>query len=216
MSNVETPNFEDMPIAKLREYAAHMRVAVAKTATKADIIEALHRKLNGKIVPEFADSGTKLKPGYARITVMSDPMPGASNIPVFLNCNGYACTIPRDVEVIVPMRVVRTLNDAKVMRRKQTLVAGNDGRETFKETSVTSLSYPFQVHEMSPGPEVLTNLEIGKRKTMGPKRRYRKLFGHWPKPRELTRAIEQKLISLDPDEQLSAATEKMYSEEAIN
>lgn len=216
MSNIETPNFEDMPIAKLREYASHMRVAVAKTATKAEIIEALHRKLNGKVVPEFASKDSELKPGYARILILADPMPGAENLPVFLNCNGYACTIPRDKEVIVPMRVVRTLNDAKVKRKKQSIVSDHNGREVFRETDVTAPSYPFQVLEMKPGPEVLTNLEISKRKTMGPKRRYRAMFGHWPKPRELTRAIEQKLISLESDEQLSAATEKMYSEEAVN
>lgn len=207
--SIETPNLQEMDIGKLRQYASHLRLAIAKTATKSDIIEAIDRKLNGRVVPEFANEGTSLKPGYDRISILSDPMPGASNLPVFLNCNGYTCLIPRDVEVVVPARVTRTLRQAVVVRRKQTLQADNHGRETFKETSVTVPSYPFQVLESNPGPEVLTKREESKLKTMGPKRRYRDMFGHWPKPRELTRAIEQKLISLDADDTLSADTEKL-------
>lgn len=213
-TNIETPNFADMPIGKLREYASHMRVALAKTDTKDEIIEKLERKLNGKVVPEFADATTKVKPGYAKIRLLSDPMPGASNLPVFLNCNGYTCTIPRDVDVIVPMRVVRTLTDAMVTRKKQSIVSDNHGRETFRETSVTVPSYPFMVLESTPGPEVRTNLEISKSKTMGPKRRYRAMFGHWPKPRELTRAIEQRLISLDEDELLDKSAEAVIGLDA--
>jgi hypothetical protein len=209
---IETPNFKEMDIGTLRKYASHMRLAIAKTSTKAEIIQAIERKLNGRVVPEFATDESRVKPGYAKIRLLSDPMPDAKNLPVFLNCNGYTCLIPRDVEVIVPMRVVRTLNYAQVTRKKQDLVSDNNGREVMRETSVTVPSYPFQILEMTPGPEVLTNLELSKLKTMGPKRRYRKMFGHWPKPRELTRAIEQKLIKLEDDEQLSPTEEKLLGE----
>ncbi len=206
---IETPNFREMDIGKLRQYAAHMRLAIAKTAKKDEIVEAIEKKLSGRIIPEFADGGTQLKPGYARIIVLSDPMPHASNLPVFLNANGYMCLIPRDKEVIVPNRVVRVLNDAKVKRFKQTLQADNNGREVFKESQVISPSYPFQVLEMKEGPEVLTALEISKQRTAGPKRRYKQIFGRYPRPKELTRAIEQKLISIYDDEQLDAATEAL-------
>lgn len=209
---IETPNLQEMDIGKLRQYAAHLRLAIAKTSTKHDIIAAIERKLNGRVVPEFATEDTSLKPGYDRIRVLSDPMPGASNLPVFLNCNGYTCLIPRDVEVVVPNRVVRTLNQAVVMRKKQTLQADASGREMFKETTVTVPSYPFQIIESNPGPEVLTKREESKLKTIGPSRRYRDMFGHWPKPRELTRAIEQKLISLNDDESLSPDAEKLMGE----
>lgn len=210
MSNqIETPNFHEMQIGKLREYASHMRVALSKTATKQEIIEAIERKLNGRIMPEFADSTTKVKPGYAKIRIHEDPNPGASNLPVYVNANGYVATIPRGKDIIVPIRVVRVLNDATVNRRKQTLVAGNDGRETFRETTVTVQSYPFQVIEMTPGPEVKTAHELSKERAQGPRKRYRQLFGHWPKPRELSRAIEKGLIVLNPDEGLDTATESL-------
>lgn len=200
MSNneISTPNFNDMDIGKLRQYASHLRVPLAKTATKSDIIEAIERKLNGRIMPEIAGANDSPPPGYAKIRVLEDPTPGAANIPVYLNANGYVATLPRGVDIIVPQRVVRTLNDAVVRRRKQSIVIDpQTGRETFKETTVNTPSYPFQVIDMTPGPEVLTAHELNKKKMQGPRRRYRNLFGHYPKPGELKRAIEQGLISLN-------------------
>lgn len=202
---VELPKFEEMEIGKLRQYAAHLRVAVEKTATKKDIIEAISRKLKDKVTPILADNTTKLKPGYARITLLADPMPEAQNFPVYLNCNGYECTIPRGKEVVVPMKVVRTLQDSKVNRRKQSLIQDEHGREKFAESTVVVPSYPFTIHDMVPGPEILSALEQNKQKTIGPRRRYRDFFGHWPKRGELTRAIEQGLIKMDDNEDLTAA-----------
>jgi hypothetical protein len=209
---IETPDFKNMDIGKLRQYASHMRLPLAKTATKVEIIEAIERKLSGRVIPEFADGDTALKPGYSRITVLSDPMPQASNLPVFLNCNGYMCLIPRDKEVVVPNRVVRTLRDAKVKRRKQTLQSDSNGREVFRETEVISPSYPFTIHETKEGPEVYTALEIARQRTAGPKRRYKQIFGRYPRPRELTRAIEQGLIKVNDDEQLEGSTEAILEE----
>lgn len=206
MSNqIDTPDFANMDIGKLRQYASHLRVAIPKTATKKDIIEALNGKLQGRTTPILADNDTKVKPGHAKILILEDATPGASNFPVYMNANGYVCTIPRGKEVIVPMRVVRTLQDATVLRRKQTMTVDNHGREIFKETNVRVPSYPFQILDMTPGEEPLTSLEISKQRTMGPRKRYRDLFGRWPRPRELTRAIEQKLISLETGEELSEA-----------
>lgn len=214
MSNViESPDFNVMPIAKLREYAKHMRLPLAKTATKLEIIEAIDRKLNGRAAPEFATPESEVKPGYAKIKLLADSMPGASNYPVYLNANGYVCMIPRDVEVIVPQRVVRVLNDAVVKRKKQSTVSDHNGREVFATTEHTVPSYPFQILEQVPGPEALTIFEQGKLRTIGPKRRYREMFGRWPRPRELTRAIEQKLISLSDNDALDASTEKLMGTE---
>ena len=208
MSNtIDTPDFASMDIGKLRQYASHLRVAIPKTATKKDILEAINAKLAGRTTPVLADDSTTVKPGHAKILIIEDPTPEASNFPVYLNCNGYVCTIPRGKEVIVPMRVVRTLQDATVLRRKQSMTVDQHGREIFKDTTVRVPSYPFQILEMTPGPEPLTAFEIAKEKTMGPRRRYRDMFGRWPRPRELTRAIEQKLISLEKGEELTEAAQ---------
>lgn len=213
MSNViEAPDFTSMDIGKLRQYASHLRVALPKTAKKDEIIAAISAKLGNRTTVQIADVGSKVPPGYAKIMILEDPMPGASNIPVYLNCNGYVCTIPRGKEVIVPMRVVRTLQDATVLRPKQAIVTDQYGRETFQETKVRVPSYPFQIIDMTNGPEPLTTLEITKERTMGPRRRYRDIFGRWPRPRELTRAIEQKLISLNEGEELSEAASQSMVE----
>lgn len=197
-NEITTPNFNEMEIGKLRQYASHLRVPLAKTATKSDIIEAIERKLNGRIMPELAGANDAPPPGYAKIRVLEDPTPGAANIPVYINANGYVATLPRGVDIIVPQRVVRVLNDAVVRRRKQSIVVDpQTGRETFKETTVTTPSYPFQLLDATRGPEVLTAHEQNKKKMQGPRKRYRNLFGHYPKPGELKRAIEQGLIKLD-------------------
>lgn len=208
------PKFEDMTIGKLREYASHMRVAVAKTATKAEILEALNRKLRDRTLTEIAAPESQVRPGYAKITILMDPMPDAMNYPVYVNANGYVCTIPRGLPVIVPMRVVRTLQDAQVQRKKQSITLVN-GRDQFTETEITSPSYPFQVHEMVPGPEVLTSLEQAKLRTIGPRRRYRDLFGRWPRPKDLIRAIEQGLIKLNEDELLGVEAAGVSREQAL-
>lgn len=205
MSELNTPNFQDMDIAKLREYAKHLRLAAAKTWTKADFIKAIDAKLNGRNVPELANAFTSVPPGYAKITVHEDASPGASNIPVYLNANGYVCTIPRGVEVIVPMRVVRTLQDATVNKRKQSIVMDQHGREVFKETTVKSPSYPFTVHEMVPGPEVLTAHEKGKVRQARLRKQYKQLFMRWPAQGDLARAIEKGLITLSDDDTLPEA-----------
>lgn len=215
MSNaIEQPNFNEMQIGKLREYAKHMRVALAKTATKEEIIEALERKLNGRTTALLASTSDRVPVGHARITVHEDPTPGSSNIPVYINANGYAATLPRGVEIIVPMRVVRTLNDARVNKRKQIYVAGSDGREVFRESTVSVSSYPYTVHDMNPGPEPMTAHELAKQKAQRPRKIYKDLFGRWPRPGELPRAIEKGLISLNDDDDLSKEDSVILDEQS--
>ncbi len=210
---IETPNFNEMEIGKLRQYASHVRVPLPKTATKADIIKAIEAKLNGKVIPELAGSGSQVRPGYAKIRLLEDSTPGASNIPVYINANGYEATLPRGVDIIVPMRVVRLLNDAVVKRRKQTLTPDASGREIFKESTVLAPSYPFQVLEMVPGPEVMTALEQQKARMVKPRKAYRKLFGRWPQnSAQLHKAIEQGLIKLGEDDEVPVKPEAIVED----
>jgi hypothetical protein len=207
------PDFSAMPIGKLREYASHFQIPLAKTATKDEIRQAIERKMGGKSSPLLAAIDGKVPPGHAKIIINEDATPGSKNFPIYMNVNGYEVTVPRGKEVTVPMRIVRTLNNAKVKRRSQMEVQDEYGRNVFKETTVTVPSYPFQVLEMTPGPEPLTPLEISKKKTMGPRRRYRALFGHWPRGHELNRAIEKGLISLNSDEDLPSGAAMLVGAE---
>lgn len=210
-NEIEKPNFADMPIGKLREYASHMQLPLAKTATKEEIRQAIEKKLAGRTSAVLATKDGKVPPGHAKIIINEDATPGSKNWPVYMNVNGYQCTVPRGKEVIVPMRVVRTLQQATVKRRVQTEHQDEYGRGIFRETTVTVPSYPFQLLEATPGPEPLTALEISKKKTMGPRTRYRDLFGRWPRHAELNRAIEKGLISIKDDEELPQGAADMLS-----
>lgn len=200
MNDIARPNFEEMSIGHLREYAAHMQIPLAKTAKKEDIKEAILRKLQGRTSAVIAQRGDKVPPGHAKLIINEDPAPGAKNFPVYFNINGYQCTIPRGKEVIVPMRIVRALQDAKVKRRVQSAVPDQWGREVFRETTVTVQSYPYQLLDMTPGEEPLTAHEQAKRRTNGPRQRYAQMFGRWPRPADLRRAIEKGLIKLDNED----------------
>ena len=205
MNDIARPDFDEMPIGKLREYASHMQIALAKTATKQEIKQAILRKLEGKAAPMLAGQGDKVPPGHAKIIINEDPTPGSKNYPVVFNINGYVRTVPRGKEIIVPMRVVRALADAKVKRLSQKSVQDEYGREIYQNAVVTVPSYSYQVLDMTPGPEPLTALEQQKQRTQGPRKRYRQMFGRYPRPAELVRAIEKGFIKLDQDEELAVS-----------
>jgi hypothetical protein len=206
--DIERPDFENMDIAKLRQYASFARVSIPKTATKAEIIEALSAKQRGKSSAVLADNVNRVPPGHAKIQIFEDPTPGSKNFPIYFQVNGYECTIPRGKPVIVPMRIVRALADATVNKVRQIVEVDERGREYTKNESIKVPSYAYQVLEMTPGPEPLTNFERAKLKTIGPKRRYKKKFGYFPKPGQLHRAIENGLISLQDGEELEETEEK--------
>lgn len=209
MSTIQNPDLKDLTIAQLREYAKHLRVPLERTANKEDILKIIEAKLNGRTVPMLASHQDSVPPGYAKIRVLEDPTPGSANIPVYVNFNGYEATLPRGVDIVVPMRVVRGLNDAVVNRKKQTIAPDANGREAFRETVVRTPSFPYQVIEINPGPEVLTSHEQNKLKMQRPREKYRQMFGRWPKSGDLTRAIEKGLIKLDNDDALPRAESAM-------
>lgn len=213
MNDIVSVDFDAMKISELREYAAHMRIPLAKTATKEEIKEAIKRKLAGRAAPVLAKQGDKVPPGHAKIIINEDPNPGSMQVPIYLNANGYVCTIPRGKEVIVPMRVVRVLQDAKVNRLVQKEVQDQYGRMVFQNTTVTVPSYPFQVLEVNPGPEPLTILEKQKMRSNGPRKRYAEMFGRYPRPAELRRAIEKGLIKLHDDETVEVPSPDMLEDE---
>lgn len=216
MNDIARPDFDSMPIATLREYASHMQIPLARTAKAAEIKAAIIQKLAGRSAVQLASGVKSVPPGHSKIIINEDPTPGSQQIPVYLNCNGYVCTIPRGKEVIVPQRVVRTLLDSKVKRVQQTSKQDEYGRTLFVNQTVTVPSYPFQVLETTPGDEPLTNHEKQKARTNGPRQRYAQMFGHWPRPADLRRAIEKGLISIHENEIIDVGTSAMIEEPEDN
>lgn len=203
MSNKTTqeataPNFNEMPLGKLKEYASHLRVAITKDATKEEIIEAISKKQKGRTVASLATDSSRPKPGYSRIRIDETQM-SDKQLPVYVNDNGLEYAIPRAVAVDVPSRIVDHLRRSVVKRRRQ--VEGEPGKPPVT-TMIDVPQYPFQVLESTPGPMVKSKREIAAEKNIGPRLRYRELFGRWPRPRDITRAIESGLIQLQGKEEL--------------
>ena len=213
MSDSLSANLKDMEIGQLRAYAKTMRIALAKTDTKPEIIKAIENKLAGKSLVQIADGSTELRPGTARIRLLEDPKPGSSNYPAFASVNGYAVTIPRGVDVIVPLNIVEILQNAVVNQRRQTMVAGPNGREEFRETTVKVPSYPFQILDIRHGESPKSPLEKQKEKMMAPRKQFRDKFLYWPTRAELARAIEQGLITLDAEEKVVATPDIIDEQE---
>lgn len=197
---MSTQDYSKMTLGQLKEVAKHMRVAVSKDASIEDIIESLNQKQRGKVVAQIADTDSGLKPGYARI-VIDETQNSSRQTPVYMYDNGLEFTIPRGVPVDVPQRVVRHLQSSVVKRRRQ--IDGEDGRP--KTVMSMVMQYPMQVLDINPGPEYKTKREEAAERLIGPRRRYRDMFGRWPRPYDMTRAIESGILSLDKNEDLPMA-----------
>ena len=86
------------------------------------------------------------------------------------------------------------------------------GRRVPTTTTVTVSSYPFTVLEETPGEEPLTILEKQKLKSNGPRMRFAAMFGYWPRPADLRRAIEKGLIKVQDEETISSVSSQMIEE----
>lgn len=193
---------ESYDIAKLRKFASMNRVVIARDMSKEEIIQAIKDKNKDRDIVLLAETGSMPLPGFARIILHRDPTPGAGNRPVYVHVNGYKCTIPRGVEVDVPMKVVSVLNDAKEMRKEEDPSQPYNSPSRWRNTAVHS--YPFQTISMTPGPDPRPGLEKGKQAKYGPRVAFRDTFGRWPKRAELLEAIKDGLIKLNSGQDTAA------------
>lgn len=203
MSNVD---FDSMDIGKLRQIASMMSLAVPKTATKADLIEMLKQKRStmATVVPSSAVD--ELQPGFARLTIHEDTRQGSKNLPVYINANGYEVLVHRGKEVVVQDRVLSVLKDAVANTYKQ--IDDDTSPGGVKTVRVKVLSYPYTLHEHKPGPKILTNLEKQKARAHAPRKRYKDIFGYYPRAGQLSRAIEKGVIDMNPGEEISLGEEQ--------
>lgn len=195
-TGVEGADFESMTIAKLRSFANLYRIPFARDSTKKDIISAIQHKLRGQTIAKPVVGDSRPGPGFARIKMMRDNAPRARNIPIYVQVNGRTCTIPRGVEVDVPEKIVECLRHSthpQIM--EDTTKAFNDPKRVRIEAMP---SYPFEVLDRTPGPDPWPGYEVHKKSTYGPREKFWKLFGRWPKRGEVTEAIKGGFITLSP------------------
>lgn len=199
-------DFDDMTIQQARKYASIYRISLPKDASKEDIIKMIKAKRQARDMALIVDdNSTGPKPGWARITIHRDPMPGATNNPVYIGANGYNVTVPRGVECDVPIKVVGVLNDSVEERLVQNPNAGPNGADAWEYKKV--MCYPFQVIAMNPGPDPRPGFERGKEAAMRPRMKFRELFGRWPSHAELLEAKKEGFLKLDMDDLISPAAE---------
>lgn len=197
-SQNEEVKIEDMSIQALRKFAALYRITLPKTATKDDILEIINNKRNAQDLAKVVSDEDRNRgplPGWARINVHADPTPGAANNPVYVNANGYVVTVPRGVDVDVPIKVVGVLNDAVEQRLVENFQEPMTSPNRWEYKKM--LSYPFNVIAQTPGPDPRPGFEKGKKATMGPRLKFRELFGRWPQNNaELLDAQKEGFIKL--------------------
>lgn len=182
-------DIDSLDIAELRKLASTVyRIVVNRDMTAEDIRSAIRGKQKHTDYAQLSELvGNAPKPGYARILVHKDPTPGASNRPVPVAISGYRITVPRGVEVDVPIKVVGVLNDAKIstLVEDTSLPTGDPNRFKFQ----VAHSYPFSVVSMTPGPDPKPGFEASRAKAMAPRLKYHKKYGIWPKRDDLREAI---------------------------
>jgi hypothetical protein len=184
-------DLDNLGIAELRKLASTVyRLPLTRDMTADDIRKLIKSKEKKGDFAQLAEfNGDAPRPGWARVIIHKDNNPSSSNRPVYLSINGYRITIPRGVEVDVPIKVVGVLNDAKQRFLKEnTSVGTGDPNRFFWEDSH---SYPFSVVNMTSGPDPKPGNEKNREKQMGPRIRFRDKFGYWPKREELREAMRR-------------------------
>lgn len=186
---------EDMTIQELRKFAALARIPVANTMTKQDIIKAIadKKKTTNKDIATLAEhNGAHPMPGYSRIELHPNTREGESNRPVFFGCNGYNITIPRGIPVDVPTKVLSVIRDTTSTKKVET----EEGSGKWKD--ITTMTYPFNHIETTPGPDPRPGYEVGKMATHGPRADFHEKFGYWPTKEGLREAQKHGFVIIKP------------------
>lgn len=185
----EKDTLNDMSIAQARAYAKLYNVALTREMTLEDIKTVIREKQRKHRMVTQADVTRGPAPGRWRITVHKTTEFGAKagSRPVTVRVNGYVCSIPRNVPVDVPEKVVRVLENSY----HYVSVEADGGAWVFEP----QLSYPFQVLAMNEGPDPSPGYEKQKARTYKMRLAFRDEFGYWPKNQaQLREAMKEGLI----------------------
>lgn len=184
-SNLSLVELQALPIPQLRSMAAKLGLPLRRDMTAAVIAKMIYDSTHGpnERIVAVAEDSNRPKPGWARIQILKDPSPSASNSDVFLGNNGYCVLVKRGVTVDVPIKILRgSLMDSKVevLRVDETKT---DPEEMYKWEIVHS--YPFIVYDVNEGPDPRATYENAYKKKNKAKRVFKEINGYWPKPQVL-------------------------------
>lgn len=191
-------DLETYTIAKLRSYASLYRVPFAKDSTKEEIIKAIKYKMRNTQMVKVADGKAGPAPGFVRVKLMKDSSPKARNAAVYFMVNGRTAAIPRGVACDIPFKF------EEAMRNSTHPQVVEDSSKAFNDAKRFSIeeapSYPFEVLDRTPGPDPWPGTEVTRRASYGPREKFWKLFGRWPRRGEVHDAIKGGFIKREANE----------------
>lgn len=179
--DLDADEFSTMTIAQARSAAKLYNVPLSREMTLEDIRAAIRAKIKKHNMVRVADVSDAPAPGRWRIVVHKSTENGAKvgGRPVQVNVQGYRCSIPRNVPVDVPEKVVRVLENSY----HYVTVEQENGVSVFEP----QLSYPFQVLAKTDGPDPSPGYEKVKKKWYMARMKFRDHFGYWPKNQAMLR-----------------------------
>lgn len=177
---------DGMNIADARKLAKQYGVSLSREMTLEDIKKAIHLKRSKHKIVDQADLSQPPAPGRWRILVHKTTENGAKagGRPQPIRVNGYFATLPRNVPIDVPEKVVRALENTVHY------VATDD--ESGQSSYEPRHSFPFQILAFTPGPDPVPGYEKAKARNYRMRLAYRDEFGVWPKNQaQLREAIDK-------------------------
>jgi hypothetical protein len=179
----QTDAVESLDIAQLRKFANIMKIPAKRDWSKEDYIAAIKAKQDSQALATFVfDPSTAPAPGKARLIIHRDPSPNHKNSPIHVGVNGYLISIPRGIEVDIPIPHVEALQNAKTVEINQMSSSNRENPSgTYKDEERTS--YPFQVLAVTPGE--FFNPHDNRGASYAASKRFFDKFGAWPTEGEL-------------------------------
>lgn len=172
-------------ISVLRKKAADLGLPLRRDMTAPQIAQMVFDSENGpsERIARVSNTESRPEPGYARIEILRDPSPHASNSDVFLGVNGYTVQIKRGMVVDVPIKILRgsLMNSVAEVLREDTSQVDPEKRYTWELVH----TYPFTVYDINEGPDPRDTHERTTRRKMVAKRAFKKANGYWAKSAEL-------------------------------
>lgn len=185
-----------LPLAELRARALEVyKIPVTPEMRAQDIVESIRRGRT-KVESAFSQEtfGEQVPAGWSKVMFFKDPNPGAQNIPVYFAQNGYKCTIPRGIEVLVPTKLVDgaiagAVTENRVLNKEQTRLSGQPVYDVVKMPR-----FPYQVTMRREGPDPRPVSDSSRARRFEPRQRFHDLFEFWPNKEQLLQAIKDGAI----------------------
>lgn len=184
---------DSFDIAELRRAAKALNIEARRDWDKADYISAIKAKQAKKTAAAVVfDTELGPKPGYARIVLHRDPMPGHKNSPVQVGVNGRLLSIPRGIEVDIPIPHVEALRNAKgKIPRMQQDANPNQPGGIYKDEEI--YSYTFDVRAITPGGQFASPLDSRAVQARA-SQAFADVFGRYPTHGELQKWQDAKIL----------------------